>query len=145
MDKSLREVAGTLTALYESMTAPAVAERWRAGGPWVQARRRRLLPLSAVDTLPAGRRFVGSAARSLQAPGATGTDARLHSAMALVSLAFLEGFVSDVHTGETLTHCTLAPGAGAGADRGSAHWQGRRAAGQQGAELIVRLNPCRGG
>ena len=55
----------------------------------------------------------------------------------------LEVVVSDGHTGETLTHCPLAPGAGAGADRGSAHWQGMRAAGQQGAELIVRLNPGR--
>src|SRR5437773_1235123 len=35
LDKSLREVAGTLTALYESMTDQSVAERLRACGPWV--------------------------------------------------------------------------------------------------------------
>jgi hypothetical protein len=141
LDKSLREVAGTFTALYESMTDQAVAERLRACGPWVKAMLRRMLPLSAVDTLPQGRRFVVIDASSIQAPGATGTDHRLHIAMDLVSLQFLEVFVSDVHTGETLKHFTLAPGDVAVADRGYAHCQGMSAAVQQGADLIVRLNP----
>lgn len=141
LDKSLREVAGTFTALYESMTDQAVAERLRACGPWVKAMLRRMLPLSAVDTLPQGRRFVVIDASSIQAPGATGTDHRLHIAMDLVSLQFLEVFVSDVHTGETLKHFTLAPGDVAVADRGYAPCQGMSAAIQQGADLIVRLNP----
>ena len=72
---------------------------------------------------------------------ATGTDHRLHIAMDLVSLQFLKVFVSDVHTGETLKHFTLAPGDVAVADRGYAHCQGMSAAVQQGADLIVRLNP----
>src|SRR5215468_10865311 len=141
LDKSLREVAGTFTALYESMTDQSVAERLRACGPWVQALRRRMLPLCAVESLPTGRRFVVIDASSIQAPGATGTDYRLHIAMDLVSLQFLEVFVSDVHTGETLTHFTWAPGDVAVADRGYAHCQGMSAAVQQGADLIVRLNP----
>ncbi len=57
LDQPLREEAGTLTALYESMTPHSVAERLRACGPWVKALRRRMLPLSAVETLPTGRRF----------------------------------------------------------------------------------------
>jgi hypothetical protein len=141
LDKSLREVAGTFTALYESVTDQAVAERLRACGPWVQAMLRRMLPLSAVETLPQRWRFVVIDASSIQAPGATGIDYRLHIAMDLVSLQFLEVFVSDVHTGETLKHFTLAPGDVAVADRGYAHCQGMRAAIQQGADLIVRLNP----
>jgi len=140
LDKSLREVAGTFTALYESMTDQAVAERLRACGPWVKAMLWHMLPLSTVDTLPPGRRFVVIDASSIQAPGATGTDYRLHIAMDLVSLQFLEVLVSDVHTGETLKHCTLAPGDVAVADRGYAHCQGMSAAVQQGADLIVRLN-----
>src|SRR4030095_14568019 len=73
LDKPLREVAGTFTALYESITDQSVAER-----------------------------FVVIDASSIQAPGATGTDHRLHIAMDLVSLQFLAVLVSDVHTGETL-------------------------------------------
>src|SRR5881296_897589 len=54
LDKPLREVAGTFTALYESITDQSVAERLRACGPWVQAMLRRMLPLSPEGTLPAG-------------------------------------------------------------------------------------------
>jgi len=61
--------------------------------------------------------------------------------MDLLSLQFIEVLVSDVHTGETLKHFTLAPGDVAVADRGYAHCQGMSAAVKQGAELIVRLNP----
>jgi hypothetical protein len=61
--------------------------------------------------------------------------------MALVSLQFVAVLVSDVHPGETLKHCTVAPGDVAVADRGYAHGQGMRAAVQQGADLIGRLNP----
>ena len=141
LDKSLREVAGTFTVLYEAITDQAVAERLRACGPWVQAMLRRMLPLAQGDTLPAGRRFVVIDASSIQAPGATGTDHRLHIAMDLLSLQFLEVLVSDVHTGETLKHFTLEPGAVAVADRGYAQCQGMSAAVAQGADLIVRLNP----
>ena len=141
LDKSLREVAGTFTALYESITDQAVAERLRACGPWVQAMLRQMFPMAAVEPLPAGRRFVVIDASSIQAPGATGTDHRLHIAMDLVSLQFLEVLVSDVHTGETLKHFTFAPGDIAVADRGYAQCQGMSAALQQGADLIVRLHP----
>jgi len=141
LDKSLREVAGTFTILYESMTDQSVAERLRACGPWVQALLRRMLPLSSVGTLPAELRFVVIDASSIQAPGATGTDHRLHIAMDLVSLQFLEVLVSDVHTGETLKHFTLVPGDVAVADRGYAQCQGMHAAVAQGADLIIRLNP----
>src|SRR5712691_3328194 len=58
LDKPLREVAGTFTALYESITDQSVAERLRACGPWVQALLGQMLPMPAVTTLPQGLRFV---------------------------------------------------------------------------------------
>src|SRR5215831_9821846 len=136
LDTPWREVAGTFTALYESMTDQSGAERLRACGPWVQAMLRQMVPMAAVAPLPSGRRFVVIDARSIQAPGATGTEHRLHLAMDLVSLPFLAGLVSDVHTGETRKHFTFAPGAVAGADRGYAQCQGRHAAGAQGAARL---------
>ena len=54
LDTPLREVAGICTALSASRTDQSVAERLRVCGPWVQAMRRRMLPLSPVGTLPAG-------------------------------------------------------------------------------------------
>src|SRR5712691_12251424 len=100
-----------------------------------------MLPMAAVARRPEGLRFVVIDARSIQAPGAKGTDHRLHIAMDLVSLQCIEVLVSDVHTGETLKHFTLAPGDVAVADRGYAQCQGMSAAVTQGADLIVRLNP----
>jgi hypothetical protein len=40
-----------------------------------------MLPRSSVRTLPSGLRLVVIDASSIQAPGATGTDDRLHIAM----------------------------------------------------------------
>ena len=141
LDKSLRTVAGTFTALYEPITDQAVGERLRACGPWVKALLRQMLPLVPVAALPAGKRFLVIDGSTVQAPGATGTDHRLHLCMDLVSLEFVEVRVTDVHSGETLKHFALGPGAVVVADRGYAHPQGMSAAVQQGAELIVRLNP----
>jgi hypothetical protein len=143
LDKPWREVAGTLTALYESMTDQAIAERLRACGPWGQALLRQRFPMAAVEPLPSGRRFVVIDASRMQAPGATGTAHRLHRAMDLVSWQFLEVLVSDVHTGETRKPCTVAPGDVAVADRGYAQCHGMSAALQQGADLSVRLQPFR--
>jgi hypothetical protein len=141
LDKPLREVAGTFTVLYESITDHSVAERLRACGPWIKATLRRMLPLLAVSDLPKGLRFVVIDASTVQAPGAKGTDHRLHIAIDLVSLEFIEVLISDVHTGETLKHFTLAPGDVAVADRGYAQVQGMSEALKRDAALIVRLNP----
>ena len=91
--------------------------------------------------LPEGLRFVVIDASSVQAPGAKGTDHRLHIAMDLVALECIEVLVSDVHTGETLKHFTLGPGDVALTDRGYAQAQGMSDAVKRGAALIVRLNP----
>jgi len=143
LDKPLREAAGTFTVLYESITDQSVAERLRACGPWGKALLRQMLPMSAVSALPEGLRFVVIDASSMQAPGATGTDHRLHSALDLVSLPFIAVLVSDVHTGETLKHCTLGPGDVALTDRGYAHAQGMSDAVKRGAAWVVRLSPFR--
>ncbi len=137
----MREVAGILTALDESMTDPSVAERLRAWGPWGQAIRRRMRPRSAGETLPAGRRLVVIDARRLQAPGATGPAHRRPSAMALRPWQVLEGLVSDGPTGDTRTPGPLGGGEVAGAARGYAQAQGLREAVQRGAERLVRLTP----
>lgn len=141
LDKSLREVAGAFTALYESITDQSVAERLRACGPWVKALLKQMLAPSAQTTLPSGLRFVVIDASTVQAPGAKGTDHRLHIAMDLVSLEFIEVLVSDVHTGESLSHFTLEPGDVAVMDRGYSQAQGMHEAVQRGAALLVRLNP----
>jgi hypothetical protein len=51
LDKPLREVARTFTALYESITDQSVAERLRACGPWVQARLRQMFSIGSKGRL----------------------------------------------------------------------------------------------
>jgi hypothetical protein len=85
VDKALREVAGTFTALYAPITDQAVAERLRAGGPWLKAVLRQMLPPPAVTAWPPALRFVVIDATTVQAPGATGTDYRLHIRLDLVA------------------------------------------------------------
>ena len=141
LDKPLREVAGTFTALYESITDQSVAERLRACGPWVKALLRQMLPMAAVETLPAGLRFVVIDASTIQAPGATGTDHRLHIAMDLMTLRLSR--CSSAMCIRAKRSSTSRSGAGdvAVADRGYAHAQGMSEAVKQGADIIVRLNP----
>ncbi len=141
VDKTLRETAGNFTLLYERITDQSVSERLRACGPWVHALLRTMLRMPSEVALPPGLRFVVIDASSIQAPGATDTDYRLHISMDLVSLEFIEILVTDVQTGETLKHFTLRDGDVAVTDRGYAHAQGMHAAVSRGAQLIVRLNP----
>ena len=141
LDKTLREVAGTWTALYEPITDQSVAERLRACQPWVHALLQRMFPPAVGATLPQTLRFLVIAGSSIQAPGATGTAYRLHIMMDLRTLAFVAVLVTDVHTGETLKHVTLGASEVAVADRGYAQAQGIHEAVQRGAAVIVRLNP----
>jgi hypothetical protein len=143
VDKTLRAVAGTFTALYEPLTDQAVAERLQAWKPWGKALLQQRLP--CVAALPQGWRFVVIDARSIQAPGTRGTDYRLHLCLDVVSLEFLEVSITDVHTGETLKNFALGPGEVAVADRGYAPPQGMGYAVSQGAALIGRLTPFRVG
>ena len=54
LDKPWREVAGTLTALYESMTDQAIAERLRACGPWGKRCSGRCCPWPPWSPCPRG-------------------------------------------------------------------------------------------
>ena len=79
LDKTLREVAGTWTALYEPITDQSVAERLRACRPWVHALLQHMFPpRGGGDACP--RPYASwSLTEQHSAPGATGTDYRLIS------------------------------------------------------------------
>lgn len=138
LDKSLREVAGSCTLLVESITDSSVAERLAACRPWVRALLAQMVRCST--TLPAQRRFLVIDGRGIQAPGARGTQYRLHLCMDLVTLTFVSITVTDKRTGESLRHFPLGPGDVAVADRGYGHPATLVQTVQQGADVVVRLN-----
>jgi hypothetical protein len=138
LDKSLREVAGDFTLVVEAITDSAVAERLVACRPWVRALLAHLV--APPHPLPAQRRFLVLDGSGIQAPGARGTQYRLHLCMDLVTLSFVSIMVTDKHTGESLRHFPWKPGDVAVADRGYGHPATLVQTAQQGADLLVRLN-----
>lgn len=141
LDQSLREVAGHLTLLVERITESAVAERLAACRPWVRALLPRLLGRPVLEALPPQRRFLVIDGSGVQAPGARGTQYRLHLCMELVTLTFVSVTITDKHTGESLRHFPLGPGDVVVADRGYGHPASIVQTVQQGADVLLRLNP----
>jgi hypothetical protein len=138
LDQSLRTVAGNLTLLAERITDSSVMARLKACEPWVKALLLQLLP--PLPALPAGYRLSVIDGSSLEAPGANGTDYRLHLRLDLVTLTFLELVVTDVHTAESVRHFSLRAGDIALVDRGYCQPAALVEARQQGADWIVRWN-----
>ena len=139
LDKSLREVAGHFTLWVERITDSAVAERLVACRPWVRALLAQMV--RCPTELPAQRRVLVVDASGIQAPGAHGTQYRLHLCRDLVTLPFVSITVTDTRTGESLRHFPCGPGDVAVGDRGYGHPATLVHTVQQGAELLVRLNP----
>lgn len=139
LDKTLRDVAGTLTMLEEPITDSSVAERLAACAPWVKALLCQMLKSDVAD-LPPQWRFVVVDGSEVHGPGAMGSEYRLHVSIDLVTLEVTFLKITDQHTGESLDHFPLGPGDVGIADRGYGHPRAIVDTLQRGAELILRLN-----
>jgi hypothetical protein len=143
LDQSLRDVAGTVTLLREPLTDTAIAQRVAACGPWVKALLTHMLKRAEPSILPDSRRFLVIDGSTVQGPGATGTQYRLHLSLNLVTLALTHLLITAKHTGESLTHFPWESGDVAVVDRGYSHPHAMVQTTQAGADLILRLNPYR--
>jgi DDE family transposase len=139
LDKSLRDVAGNDTLLVEAITDSSVAARLAACRPWVRALLAQMVP--CPTTLSAQRRFLVIDGSGIQAPGARGTQYRLHLGRELVTLTVVSLTITDQRTGKSLRHFPLEPGDVALADRGSCPPEAIRHTVPRGAEVLLRLNP----
>ncbi|OAD22528.1 InsL [Candidatus Thiomargarita nelsonii] len=140
LDQSLREVAGHLTLLEERITDEAIRKRLKACEPWVKALLFEMLPSINLENLPDGLRFLVFDGSSIQAPGATGTDYRLHIGIDLVTLEFTHLLVTDKHTGESLKNFPLNQGDVAVVDRGLCHANAILEKTEEGTDVIARYN-----
>jgi len=140
LDQSLREVASTFTLLEERITDEAVRKRLLACEPWVKALLSKMLPRYTPENLPDGLRFIAFDGSSIQAPGATGTDYRLHIGIDLVSLEFTHLVVTDKYTGESLKQYPLGDGDVAVVDRGLCHANAILEIQKDGADVIARYH-----
>ena len=99
LDAVLRETAGNFTLLEERISDTAIHNRLKACVPWVKALLTGMMG-EAVKPLLEGRlRILVADGSTVQSPGATGTQYRLHLAIDLVRLHLVQVVVTDEHTG----------------------------------------------
>lgn len=111
LDAVLRETAGQFTLLEERLTDTAIHQRLKeACGPWVNALLGRLMGEAARPPIEGHPRFIIAEESTVQGPGATGTQYRLHLALDPVRLDWAYSPVTDEHAGERwrITRCRTA-------------------------------------
>ena len=141
IDDVLRETAGNFTLLEERISDTAIHNRLKASVPWVKALLTEMMG-EAVKPLLEGRlRIVVVDGSTVQSPGATGTEYRLHIAIDLVRLHLIHVVVTDEHTAESLTHYPLQDGDVTMMDRGYNQVEMWIETAERGASLIARYNP----
>jgi hypothetical protein len=141
LDAVLRETAGQFTLLEERISDTAIHRRLKACVPWVKALLSRLLGEAARPLLEGHLRFILVDGSTVQGPGATGTQYRLHLALDLVRLEWAYSLVTDEHTGERLTPYPLRDGDVVIADRGYNAVDQWQELADRGIALVIRYNP----
>ena len=116
LDQALRTTAGSFTLWQERLTDTAIRQRLMACGPWLKALLHRMLP--AAMTAVTGFRLLVVDGSSLQGPGATGTDYRVHLVLDLTNLIMHVVQVTGVEGAESLARYPWQAGDIVLADRG---------------------------
>ena len=143
IDTVLRETAGNFTLLEERISDTAIHKRLKACVPWVKALLSRMMG-EAFQAATEGRlRFLIVDGSTVQAPGAKGTDYRLHLAIDLVRLHLVQVKVTDAYESEHLDHYPLQDGDVVVLDRGYNQAQMWIDQADRGISLIVRYPPHR--
>lgn len=141
---SLRSAAARASELgLAELSDVALLKRLRTSEEWLRTLAARMfgqtrfsLPAGAF---PRGRRFRAFDATTVEEPGATGTDWRVHFGLSLPDLRCDFYEVTDVTGGETFTRFPVAPGDVVLADRGYSHRRGVAHVLGAGADVLVRL------
>jgi len=141
IDAVLRETAGNFTLLEERISDTALHKRLKACVPWVKALLSRMMGEAFQPATEGRLRFLIVDGSTVQAPGAKGTDYRLHIAIDLVRLHLVHVKVTDAHESEHLDHYPLQDGDVVVLDRGYNQAQMWIDHADRGISLIVRYNP----
>ena len=141
IDAVLRETAGNFTLLEERISDTAIHKRLKACVPWVKALLGRMMGEAFQPATEGHLRFLIVDGSTVQAPGAQGTDYRLHLAIDLVRLHLVHVKVTDAHESEHLDHYPLQEGDVVVLDRGYNQAQMWIDHADRGISLIVRYNP----
>lgn len=139
LDQALRTTAGSFTLWQERLTDTAIRQRLMACGPWLKALLHRMLP--AAMTAVTGFRLLVVDGSSLQGPGATGTDYRVHLVLDLTNLTLHVVQVTGVEGAESLARYPWQAGDIVLADRGDNQPQVILELSARQVWVVVRLMP----
>ena len=127
-----------------SVTDVALLKRLRSSEGWLRELARRMFEASrfarALTTGPDGRRLRAVDATTIEEPGATGTDWRVHYCISLPDLRCDFYELTDVLGGETYKRVPVALGDIILGDRGYCHREGVAHVLRHRGDVIVRLN-----
>ena len=127
-----------------SVTDVALLKRLRNSEQWLCEMARRMFVETRFArtevTAPAGRRLRAVDATTIEEPGATGTDWRVHYSIGLPDLCCDFFALTDAKGAETYKRLAVEPGDIILADRGYCHREGVAHVVRQGGDVIVRLN-----
>lgn len=142
---SLRSAAARASELgLADLSDVALLKRLRTSEKWLRTLAARMFDQTRFGpraaAFPSGRRFRAFDATTVEEPGATGTNWRVHFSLSLPDLRCDFYAVTDVTGGETFTRFPIAPGDVVLADRGYSHRRGVAHVLGAGADVLVRLN-----
>lgn len=127
-----------------SVSDVALLKRLRSSAGWLRELARQLFSASrfarVTTVLPEGRRLRAVDATTVEEPGATGTDWRVHYSIRLPELACDFYELTDASGGETYRRLPVASGDILLGDRGYSQREGVAHVREQGGDVIVRLN-----
>jgi len=142
---SLRSAAARATELgLATMSDVALLKRLRTSEAWLRTLAARTFSQTRfgtkLDAMQMGRRFRVFDATTIEEPGATGTNWRVHFGISLPDLQCDFYELTDDKGGETLTRYPVSPGDVVLGDRGYSHRRGVAHALKAKADVVVRLN-----
>ena len=136
----------TVTLIAEAggprLSAMRLHMKMRRAAPYLQALVERMTPWRAEARAEqwAGYSMVLIDATTVCGPGATGTDARVHTKLRVADMAIVEAEVTDAHGGETFKRFLFQPGELAIGDRCYCNAGNIAHVVECGADALVRFN-----
>jgi hypothetical protein len=125
-----------------NLSAMRLHMKMRRATPYLQALVERMVSWTAAakPELWAGYSMTLIDATTLCGPGATGTDARIHTKLRASDVSVLDAMVTDVHGGETLQRFSFVPGELVLADRIYSNPGNVAHVREHGADVLLRYN-----
>jgi Transposase DDE domain len=136
----------TVTLIAEAggprLSAMRLHMKMRRAAPYLQALVERMTPWRAEAKAEqwAGYSMVLVDATTVCGPGATGTDARVHTKLRVADMAIVEAEVTDEHVGESFKRFLFHPGELAIGDRIYCNAPNIAYVVEHGADVLVRFN-----